>query len=56
MHNNNKDVSILTHPLVILCAQQDSNLHCVNNQILSLARLPIPPRAHKWVQNYMFFV
>lgn len=30
-----------------LCARKDSNLHSVNYQILSLARLPIPPRAHK---------
>lgn len=27
------------------CAREDSNLHSFRNQILSLARLPIPPRA-----------
>ena len=28
-----------------MCARKDSNLHSVNYQILSLARLPIPPQA-----------
>ena len=28
-------------------AKQDSNLHVVRHQILSLARLPIPPQARK---------
>ena len=28
-----------------MCARKDSNLHVVRHQILSLARLPITPRA-----------
>ena len=32
---------------ILVCAWKDSNLHVVRHQILSLARLPIPPQAHK---------
>ncbi len=28
------------------CTRQELNLHGVNHKILSLARLPIPPRVH----------
>src|SRR4051812_32673255 len=33
------------------CAREDLNLHSLRNQILSLARLPIPPRTHSGKQR-----
>jgi hypothetical protein len=37
----------------LLCGRRDSNPHAVRHQILSLARLPIPPRPLNAVQMYV---
>jgi hypothetical protein len=34
------------HPCLLQCEREESNLHVLNgHQVLSLARLPIPPRS-----------
>ena len=39
--------SIIYNGYQKMCAQEDSNLHAQKgHQVLNLARLPIPPRAH----------
>ena len=40
----------------LLCGRRDSNPHAVRHQILSLARLPIPPRPLNAVQMYVNFL
>jgi hypothetical protein len=40
-------------PLQQFCQGQDSNLHAFRHQILSLARLPIPP---PWLVDYEFII
>ena len=42
-----------SHP--VLCGRRDSNPHAVWHQILSLARLPIPPRPQKQGANVIYF-
>ena len=42
-----------TRRLIFLCGRRDSNPHAVRHQILSLARLPIPPRPLNAVQMYV---
>ena len=42
--------------LFLLCGRRDSNPHAVRHQILSLARLPIPPRPLNAVQMYVNFI
>src|SRR5436190_9979566 len=34
------------------CEEEDSNLHSFRNQILSLARLPVPPSSRFVLRNY----
>ncbi len=44
-----------TRRLFLLCGRRDSNPHAVRHQILSLARLPIPPRPLNAVQMYVIY-
>ena len=53
--NKKEDFSSEKSSKVNLCARRDSNPHASRHQILSLARLPITPRAHclgKRLQRY----
>ncbi len=48
-------MDICTIPAV-LCGRRDSNPHALRHQILSLARLPIPPRPLKQGANVILFL
>ena len=48
-------MDICTIPAV-LCGRRDSNPHALRHQILSLARLPIPPRPLKQGAKVIFFL
>ena len=56
--NKNRLLILLTgktRRLFLLCGRRDSNPHAVRHQILSLARLPIPPRPLNAVQMYVIY-
>ncbi len=43
----------LVRIILIWCGRQELNLHGVTHKILSLARLPVPPRPHRNVPYYI---
>ena len=52
MPKNPLEKRLKSHEKKEKCGQEDSNLHAVKHQILSLACLPIPPCPQVWQPPY----